>query len=58
LYGVGLVQVTETEDVIFALVAVYVPGAVAGAATWQEDKIVAVTLNEAVIVAARAGLET
>jgi len=52
-----LVQVTETEDVIFALVAVYVPDAVTGAATWQEDITVAVTLNEAVIVAARAGLE-
>jgi hypothetical protein len=30
---------------------------VAGVETWQEDTTVAVTLNEAVAVAARAGLE-
>ena len=57
LYGVGLVQATDTEVAAFALVIVEVPGTVAGTETWQEDTTVTVTLSKAVRVAARAGLE-
>ena len=57
LYGVGLVQVTETEDVALAPAAMRVANAEAGAETWQEDTTVTVTGNEAVRVAARAGVE-
>jgi hypothetical protein len=48
---------TETEDVAFVPEAEYVPKAVAGAETWQEAKTVAVTLKDAVAVAARADVE-
>ena len=53
----GLVQVTETEDVAFVPAAEYVPKAVAGAEARQEETTVALTLNEAVRVAAWAGFE-
>jgi hypothetical protein len=49
--------VTEAGEAVFALATVLTPYAEAGAETWQEDTTVAVTLKEAVAVAARAGLE-
>jgi hypothetical protein len=36
------------EVAAFALIDLEVPGAVAGAETWQEDTTVAVTLSDAV----------
>lgn len=57
LYGVGMVQLTETEEAGFALIVVLDTEAVAGAEIWQLDTTVAETLSEAVRVVARAGLE-
>jgi hypothetical protein len=57
VYGVGSMQVMATEDAAFASVRAEVPFAGGtGGVAWQLDTTVAETENEAVAVAAQAGV--
>jgi hypothetical protein len=58
LYGVELVQLTETVDVAFNIAPVWIANVTEGAETRQVAWTVALTPKEAIGVAGSAGLES